>query len=55
VLTGDTEGFLNAIGTLHWGIMLTVYTISHLSYLLLVPSGLNPHRGGLACWFIWCC
>jgi phosphatidate cytidylyltransferase len=46
VLRGDTEGFLNAIGTLHWGFMLTVYTISHLSYLLLVPSGLNPIAGG---------
>jgi phosphatidate cytidylyltransferase len=38
VLIGETEGFLNAIGTIHWGLMLTVYTISHLSYLLRLPA-----------------
>jgi phosphatidate cytidylyltransferase len=46
VLTGDTKGFLNAIGTLHWGLMLTVYTISHLPYLLQLPPVVNPHGGG---------
>lgn len=44
VLIGETEGFLNAIGTLHWGLMLTVYAISHLSYLLL----LSPVGGSVA-------
>jgi phosphatidate cytidylyltransferase len=46
VLLGETRGFLNAIGTLHWGVMLTVYTISHLSYLLLLPQDGNPVAGG---------
>jgi phosphatidate cytidylyltransferase len=46
VLIGRTEGFLNAIGTLHWGIMLTVYTISHLSYLLLLPAAEPAIAGG---------
>ena len=46
VLLGDTEGFLNAIGTLHWGLMLTVYTLSHLPYLLQLPSEVNPLAGG---------
>ena len=46
VLIGQTEGFLNAIGTLHWGIMLTVYTISHLSYLLLLPAAEHSIAGG---------
>jgi phosphatidate cytidylyltransferase len=46
VLLGDTKGFLNAIGTLHWGLMLTVYTISHLPYLLLLPPEVNPLAGG---------
>jgi phosphatidate cytidylyltransferase len=45
VLIGETEGFLNAIGTLHWGLMLTVYAISHLSYLLVVPPDFNPVAG----------
>jgi len=38
VLLGETKGFLNAIGTLHWGLMLTVYTISHLAYLRTLPA-----------------
>jgi phosphatidate cytidylyltransferase len=38
VLIGETEGFLNAIGTLHWGLMLTVFTLSHLCYLLNLPT-----------------
>jgi phosphatidate cytidylyltransferase len=46
LLMGETEGFLNAIGTLHWGLMLTVYTISHLAYLLMLPPDGNPGAGG---------
>lgn len=43
VLIGETQGFLRAIGTLQWGLMLTVYTLSHLSYLLrLAPTGSVP-------------
>ncbi|NJM64553.1 MAG: phosphatidate cytidylyltransferase [Acaryochloris sp. RU_4_1] len=47
VISGETQGFLNAIGTLHWGLMLTVYAISHLSYLLMLPSEGNPGSGGV--------
>lgn len=46
LLNGETEGFLNAIGTLHWGLMLNVYTISHLSYLIMLPLSGNPSAGG---------
>lgn len=46
LLNGETEGFLNAIGTLHWGLMLNVYTISHLSYLTILPVSGNPIAGG---------
>ncbi|MFN8968217.1 MAG: phosphatidate cytidylyltransferase, partial [Pseudanabaena sp.] len=46
LLTGETEGFLNAIGTIHWGLMLNVYTISHLSYLIMLPLSGNPIAGG---------
>lgn len=37
VLTGETKGFIRAAGTLHWGLMLTVFSISHLAYLLVLP------------------
>jgi phosphatidate cytidylyltransferase len=38
VVIGETQGFLNAVGTLQWGLMLTVYTLSHLAYLLRLPA-----------------
>jgi len=37
VLAGETKGFIRAAGTLHWGMMLTVFSISHLAYLLVLP------------------
>lgn len=45
VLIGDTAGFLRAAGTLHWGLMLTVFNLSHLAYLLVLPEATNPLGG----------
>lgn len=47
VLIGETQGFLRAIGTLHWGLMITVFSLSHMSYLLVLPAANNP-TGGIA-------
>ena len=33
VLIGDTKGFLRSATTLHWGVMATVFAISHIAYL----------------------
>lgn len=33
---GDTQGFLRAIGTLHWGLMTAVFSVSHTAYLLVL-------------------
>jgi phosphatidate cytidylyltransferase len=38
VLIGETKGFLRAAGTLHWGMMTTVFSISHLAFLLVLPT-----------------
>jgi phosphatidate cytidylyltransferase len=46
VLSGETEGFLKAVSTLQWGLFLTVYTISHLAYLLRLPAA-GSATGGL--------
>ncbi|HXO42459.1 MAG TPA: phosphatidate cytidylyltransferase [Thermoanaerobaculia bacterium] len=46
VLIGETEGFLRAAGTLHWGLMATVFSLSHVAFLLVLPGNLNPHGGG---------
>jgi phosphatidate cytidylyltransferase len=46
VLLGETQGFLKAVGTLHWGLMLTVFCLSHVAYLLNLPERGNPIAGG---------
>jgi phosphatidate cytidylyltransferase len=45
VLIGETSGFLRAAGTLHWGLMAMVFSISHVAALLTLPVK-NPHGGG---------
>ena len=46
-LIGSTEGFLRAAGTLHWGVMLTVFCISHAAYLLSLPNIDNSLTGSV--------
>ncbi|MEZ5444367.1 MAG: phosphatidate cytidylyltransferase [Gammaproteobacteria bacterium] len=46
VLIGETEGFLRAAGTLHWGLMTTVFSLSHMAYLTALPAAGNPNGGG---------
>ena len=36
VMIGDTDGFLRAIGTLHWGLMTTVFSLSHAAMLIVI-------------------
>lgn len=38
VLIGDTKGFIRSAGVLHWGVMLTVFAISHIAFLLRLPD-----------------
>ncbi len=47
MLVGTTEGFLRAAGTLHWGLMITVFNISHAAYLLSLPRIDNPETGSV--------
>jgi phosphatidate cytidylyltransferase len=46
VLTQKTDGFLKAVGTLHWGLMITVFAISHAAYLFILPSLSSSASGG---------
>jgi phosphatidate cytidylyltransferase len=46
VLIGETQGFLRAAGTLHWGLMTTVFGLSHMAYLMALPAAGNPNGGG---------
>lgn len=45
ILIGETQGFLRAIGTLHWGLMITVFSLSHMAFLLVLPPENNPTGG----------
>lgn len=47
VLLGQTEGFIRAASTLHWGAMLCIFSLSHLAYLLALPAEGNPVGGGI--------
>lgn len=38
VIAGRPKGFLRATATLHWGLMTTVYSLSHMAYLLTLPG-----------------
>jgi len=46
VTIGETTGFLRAAGSLHWGLMLTVFNLSHMAFLLALPQAANPAGGG---------
>ena len=50
-LRGDTQGFLRAVGTLSWGLMMTVYTLSHMAWLLVSGDKVNPIAGGVGLLF----
>lgn len=41
VTLGETGGFLHAIGTLHWGVMMMVYCMSCIAALYMLPP--NEH------------
>ena len=38
VLLGESRGFLRGVGILHWGLMTTVFCISHLAFLVVMPD-----------------
>lgn len=46
VIIGETRNFLRSAGTLHWGLMTMVFSISHVAYLLVLPQSGNPGSGG---------
>ena len=39
VLAGETKGFLRSAGTIHWGLMVTVFSLSHAAFLLSLENG----------------
>ncbi|MFT7560050.1 MAG: phosphatidate cytidylyltransferase [Flavobacteriales bacterium] len=46
ILIGETKGFIKSAGILHWSVMLTVFCVSHMAYLLVLPEK-NILAGGV--------
>lgn len=44
-LAGKTEGFLRAVGTISWGMMITVFALSHTAMLLSSGPEAGPAGG----------
>lgn len=38
LLSQQTKGFLKSAGTIQWGLMITVFALSHMAFLLVMPS-----------------
>lgn len=47
VLLGATQGFLRALGTIHWGVMMMVYCLSCIAGLYVLPSAMNTSGAGI--------
>lgn len=43
VLAGETEGFLNSMARIQWGLLVCVYFVSHIPMILAIP--LKGHAG----------
>ncbi len=46
MLVGRPQGFLRSAGTLHWGLMITVFSLSHAAFLLAMPPLEGFQAGG---------
>ena len=49
IFSGQTQGFLHAVGRLHWGLMITVFSVSHAAFLQRLPTDSNQGAGLLLC------
>ncbi|SER39324.1 phosphatidate cytidylyltransferase [Halopseudomonas bauzanensis] len=47
LLLGETKGFIRAVASYQWAVMTTVFAISHVAYLLMLPAETNPAGGGV--------
>lgn len=54
VIVGDTKGFLNSASIIHWGMMTTVFSLSHVAYLMMLP-GTDAIAGALLVIFLVAC
>lgn len=46
IISQATEGFLKSAGTIHWGLMTCVFSLSHMAFLLVLPNIKTDGAGG---------
>lgn len=46
IIIGENKGFLRSVGSVHWGMMMMVFGLSHISYLLALPNDKDVGVGG---------
>jgi phosphatidate cytidylyltransferase len=46
ILAGQTEGFLNSVSAISWGLMITVFAVSHAAMLMHLPEFADFPAGG---------
>jgi phosphatidate cytidylyltransferase len=46
IIIGETKDFLKAISSMHWGVMTTVFALSHVACLLMLNFERNPAGKG---------
>lgn len=51
IITGETQGFLRTASQFHWGIMTTVYALSHVAFLVVLPAD-DKQTGALLALFL---
>ncbi|MFN3579112.1 MAG: phosphatidate cytidylyltransferase [Pseudomonas sp.] len=47
LMLGETKGFIRAVASYQWAVMTTVFAISHVAYLLMLPPEVNPAGGSV--------
>ncbi|WP_328189691.1 phosphatidate cytidylyltransferase [Marinobacter sp. OP 3.4] len=45
LMLGETRGFIRSATSYQWAVMTTVFAISHIAYLLILPGERNPAGG----------
>jgi len=48
VTLGHTEGFIKSSSIIHWGVMMTVYCVSHVAYLAVLPDDGDMQNHGIS-------
>lgn len=54
VAQGDVKGITTSLGVIHWSAMLTIFSMSHIAYMLALPEkeGFSAGNGGIVLWLV---